>query len=75
MSCPDPGLSAIAANTIAAAIAEGQDDDELEVLAALFTMVGDTIAYIALQRKRCRALSKKDPNTQPNHKMYDSIRN
>ncbi len=56
----DPCQSAIAASAIAAAIAEGQDDADLAVLAALFTLVGDALVYIVSLRERCESQCARD---------------
>lgn len=46
-SNPNNGLMA-AASALAAAIAEGKTAEELNVLSALFTVLGDNLALLAL---------------------------
>lgn len=50
-----PCETAIAVSTIAAALAEGRTLCELEIMAAIFTQLGDTIATIAAQKGCCEA--------------------
>ena len=45
-----------AANSLACRM----DDDELAVMAAMFTQLGDTLALIAVQRGLCNARRQKD---------------
>lgn len=54
-----PVSLAAAVTALAAALAEGKSDDELSLLAAVFTQLGDTLATIAVQRDICQR-SKKD---------------
>ena len=50
------------ANTLAC----GLDYDELAVLAAMFTQLGDTLALIAVQRGLCNARRQKNSSEQTN---------
>ena len=54
-------LSALPATVTAAAIAisEGRDADELALLGAVFTQLGDTITTIAAQKSLCEAKDQK----------------
>lgn len=51
-----------AANSLACRM----DDDELAVMAAMFTQLGDTLALIAVQRELCNARRQKDSSEQTN---------
>lgn len=51
MLSPNCLVSAITAAAIA--IAKDKSNDELEILAAVFTQLGDTIATIVTQREIC----------------------
>ena len=51
-----------AANSLACKM----DDDELAVMAAMFTQLGDTRALIAVQRGLCNARRQKDSSEQTN---------
>lgn len=51
MMCPNELAASITATAIA--IAEGKSEDELSLLAAFFTQLGDTIATIAVQKNIC----------------------
>ena len=48
MICPE-GLAA-SVTAAAAALSQGRSDDEISLLGALFTQLGDTLATIALAR-------------------------
>lgn len=51
MMCPNELVTSITA--LAVAIAEGKSEDELSVLAALFTQLGDTLETIAVHKSIC----------------------
>ncbi|MGN0471089.1 MAG: DUF6774 domain-containing protein [Acutalibacteraceae bacterium] len=51
MMCPNELVTSITA--LAVAIAEGKSEEEISLLAALFTQLGDTLATIAVQKNRC----------------------
>lgn len=57
-SC-DPLALTTAINTLAVAIAENLTDDELALVSAIFTQMGDTLITIAAQREMCANLLKK----------------
>lgn len=48
-----PASLAAAITAAAAAMAEGRSGDEISLLAAVFTQLGDTLATIALQKSIC----------------------
>lgn len=48
-----PSSLAAAVTAVAAAIAEGRGGDELSLLAAVFTQLGDTLATMAMQKSIC----------------------
>ncbi|WP_409968747.1 hypothetical protein RFF05_01910 [Bengtsoniella intestinalis] len=50
----DPLALTTAVNTLAVAIAEQLDDGELDLAAAVFEQIGDTLATIAVQRSICK---------------------
>lgn len=54
--CPTSLAAGVTA--LAAAMAEGRSGDELSLLAAVFTQLGDTLATIAVQKTLCD--SRKD---------------
>lgn len=56
MLCPE-GLAA-SVTAAAAAIAKGKSSDELNLLGAVFTQLGDTLATIATARDFCEAQNK-----------------
>ena len=58
------GISALAI-AIAAQI---EDIDDLTVIGAAFTQLGDTLAIIAAQRARCAARQEKEENTEEANK-------
>ena len=61
--CIPGGQLAFTATTIAIAIAkEVQDNDDLNILASLFTVIGDNIALIAAQRQACESSNSSDSN-------------
>ena len=49
----DPLALTTAVNTLAVAIAARLGDAELDLAAAIFVQLGDTLATIAAQRARC----------------------
>jgi hypothetical protein len=51
--CPNSLIATITA--LAAAIAEGRDADEISVIAASLTQLGDTLATIAAQKAFCES--------------------
>ena len=51
-TCNPLGLTT-AISTLATAISETLGDDELELAAAMFAQLGDTLATIAVQRSIC----------------------
>lgn len=51
MMCPNELVTSITA--LAVAIAEEKSEEEISLLAALFTQLGDTLATIAVQKNRC----------------------
>lgn len=51
--CPNQLVAAITA--AAAAMAQGRSADELSLLAAVLTQLGDTLATIAAQKALCQA--------------------
>ena len=50
----DPLALTTAVNTLAAAVASRLNDEDLDLVAAVFVQLGDTLATIAAQRARCR---------------------
>lgn len=57
-SC-DPLALTTAINTLAVAIAENLSDEELALMSAILTQMGDTLITIAAQREMCENLFKK----------------
>ena len=51
----DPLALTTAVNTLAVSIAANLNDGDLALAAAVLTQLGDTLATIAVQRKRCGA--------------------
>ncbi len=49
-------------STVSIAIAKDKSDDELGVLAAVFTQIGDTLATISAKRAIIEAANKNDIN-------------
>ena len=49
----DPLAFTTAVNTLAVAIAQNLDADELALMAALLTQLGDTLTTISVQRSLC----------------------
>lgn len=49
----DPLALTTAVNTLAVSIAARLNDDDLTLLGALLTQLGDTLETIAAQRERC----------------------
>jgi deferrochelatase/peroxidase EfeB len=49
----DPLAFTTAVNTLAVSVAAQLKDEELELLAAVLTQLGDTLATIAVQRSLC----------------------
>ena len=49
----DPLAFTTAVNTLAAAVARNLNEDELALMAALLTQLGDTLATISVQRSIC----------------------
>jgi hypothetical protein len=47
-------------STVSIAIAQGKSDDELNVLAAVFSQIGDTLATISAQRDIIEAANNND---------------
>ncbi|MCI8481186.1 MAG: hypothetical protein HFG08_10020 [Oscillibacter sp.] len=50
----DPLALTTAVNTLAVAVASRLNDEDLDLVAAVFVQLGDTLATIAAQRARCR---------------------
>ena len=55
--CPQSLVASVTA--LAAIIEEGRSDDELALLAAVFTQLGDTLATLAAARQRQESHSIK----------------
>jgi hypothetical protein len=53
MELCDPLALTTAVNTLAVAIAGQLEDEELDLLAAILTQLGDTLATVAAQRACC----------------------
>ncbi len=53
-SCCDPLALTTAVNTLAVALAESLNDDDLALYAAVLTQLGDTLSTIAVQRSLCK---------------------
>lgn len=49
----DPLALTTAVNTLAVALSARLNDEDLELAAAVFAQLGDTLATIAVQRSRC----------------------
>ncbi len=66
MICPEE--LAVLVNTLAIAIAQDKTIEQLGVLAAVFTQLGDTLATIAVQRENIEACfeAKKDNENDKN---------
>lgn len=54
MNVCDPLVLTTGVNTLAVAIAQQLDDDALDLAAAVFAQLGDTLATIAVQRGVCK---------------------
>lgn len=50
----DPLALTTAVNTFAVALSQTLDDGQLELAAAVFAQLGDTLATIAVQRSICK---------------------
>lgn len=69
--CPEE--LAIFVSGLAVAISKGKSNEELTVLSAVFTQLGDTLATIVAQRELCEARNKN--NNNENNDDDDSIYN
>lgn len=49
----DPLALTTAVNTLAVSIADGLNDEDLALVAAILIQLGDTLETIAAQRERC----------------------
>lgn len=49
----DPLALTTAVNTLAVSIADGLNDEDLTLVAAILIQLGDTLETIAAQRQRC----------------------
>ncbi len=49
----DPLALTTAVNTLAVSIADGLNDEDLALVAAILIQLGDTLETIAAQRQRC----------------------
>lgn len=49
--CPNSLIATITA--LAAAIADGRNPDEIAIIGAMFTQLGDTLATISIQKNLC----------------------
>lgn len=49
----DPLALTTAVNTLAVSIADGLNDEDLALVAAILIQLGDTLETIAVQRQRC----------------------
>ena len=47
--------------TLAVAVASRLNDEDLDLVAAVFVQLGDTLATIAAQRARCRPEKSRPP--------------
>ncbi len=56
--CPNDLIALVTA--LAAAIAEGKTIDELALLTAIFSQLGDTLGTIAAQRQICEDLQNRN---------------
>lgn len=52
--CCDPLALTTAVNTFAVALSQQLEEGELELAAAVFAQIGDTLATIAVQRSLCK---------------------
>ena len=59
--CPNTLVASISAAAIT--LAEGRTTDEISLLGAIFTQLGDTLATIAVQRGIIEAKCDQSPNT------------
>lgn len=50
----DPLALTTAINTLAVAISAQLNDEDLDLIAAIFNQLGDTMETIAVQRARCK---------------------
>lgn len=64
MACPNTLLVSITA--AAALIADGLDDEELTLLSAVLTQLGDSLATLAAAKGLCEARSGRSGNAQEN---------
>ena len=55
----DPLAFTTAVNTLSVAIAQQLNDEELALLAAVLTQIGDTLATIAVQRELCEKIEER----------------
>ena len=69
--CPNTLAAGITA--IAAAIAEGREADEITLIGATLTQLGDTLATIAAQKNFCgkQALGQKGDSLATTHSVVE----
>ena len=56
MCCPNALIASVTA--AAALLAEGRESDEIALLGAVFTQLGDTLVTIAATKDRCETIEK-----------------
>ena len=61
MNACDPLALTTAINTLAVAIAAQLNDSDLELAAAIFNQLGETLGTIAVQRERCARVQGPGP--------------
>ena len=63
--CADSGQLLTAATALSVALAQGKSQNELSRLAAFFTLVGDTLALLALQLESSSDCGQHQDVTSP----------
>lgn len=66
MICPEE--LAFLVNTLAIAIAQDRSTEELNILAAVFMQLGDTLVTISVQRENIQACLEEKNNKENNKK-------
>lgn len=60
MDCCDPLALTTTVNTLAVAVSAHLNDNELGLLAAMLTQMGDTLATILVQRGLCQKIGEAE---------------
>ena len=71
MNVLSPEELVIFISTLSIAIAKDKTAEELGVLSAVFTQIGDTLATIIVQREKFENANSKDNNNDNNDSKYN----